>query len=237
MVIADLHIGFEDKIIRRGININPKHSVDEILEIIGKTAIQTNIKNLIILGDLKSSVKIINKTEWIYIPYFIKSVTKICNVFLIPGNHDGNITNLISEEINFMSINGMEIEDILLIHGHTSPRLSNNIKRIIIGHLHPTLSKEGSLLNGQKVWVYLKISKSAKQTENLEIIIMPKFNNIISIQDQGYFDNISSRKKRPKLPILHNLLFKKNWHIDSALCYSLDGDIIGNEDDIKKILG
>lgn len=235
IVIADLHIGFEDHIINKGIYINPKQSVDELLELITKTIKKTNIRNLIILGDLKSSVRVINKTEWTYIPYFIKSLSQICNIFLIPGNHDGNIINLLSKDTNLMSIKGIEIEDILLIHGHTSPKIKNGVRRVIMGHLHPSLNKEGRLLNGQRIWIYIRMIRNIQQKENLEIIIMPKFNNIINEQYSVFYKGVNYRK-RSKLPLLHKLLFKNNWQIDNAFCYSLNGDIIGNEQDVEKIL-
>ena len=63
---------------------------------------ETGVKELIILGDLKASIKIITKTEWDNVPYFLESLGKLFSIYLIPGNHDGNINQLLPENINMM---------------------------------------------------------------------------------------------------------------------------------------
>ncbi len=50
-----------------------------------------------------------------------------------------------------MSTKGMEINNILLTHGHAIPIIGKNIDIIVTGHLHPILKKEGNICNGQKV--------------------------------------------------------------------------------------
>ena len=171
IVITDIHIGFEEKIIKKGIFIDSKENVDEIINILLNIEYREKIKNLIILGDLKSSINIITRSEWNNIPYFLNELSKLFNIFIIPGNHDGNITHLISNDnINLMSIKGMEFDNILLTHGHALPKIGKNIEKIITGHLHPILIKEGSIINGQRVWIRIILKKSenneGKKDEN-----------------------------------------------------------------------
>ncbi|MBA3750022.1 MAG: metallophosphoesterase [Nitrosopumilus sp.] len=166
LVIADVHIGFEDKIQKKGVFVDPKKSVDEVVDFLSKIISNTQIKNLIILGDLKSSVNVITQLEWNNVPYFIRSISKFCNVYLIPGNHDGNIIHLISDDVNLMSVKGMEINNILLTHGHFIPIFGKNINKIVTGHLHPILRKEGNIVNGQKVWIRIILKKNEKESKN-----------------------------------------------------------------------
>ena len=169
LVISDIHIGFEDKINKKGIFIDPKRNVDELLDILSSTISKTQIKNLIILGDLKSSINVITQSEWNNVPYFLNSLSKLCNIYLIPGNHDGNIIHLISnDDVNLMSIKGMEINNILLTHGHTIPVIGKNINKIVTGHLHPILVKEGNIFNGQKVWIRIILIKKKIEEERKE---------------------------------------------------------------------
>ena len=83
IVITDIHIGFEDKINKKGVYIDPKKTVDEILDVLTQTIHKTQIKNLIILGDLKSSINVITRSEWNNVPYFLESLSKICNIYLV----------------------------------------------------------------------------------------------------------------------------------------------------------
>ncbi|HZH39117.1 MAG TPA: metallophosphoesterase, partial [Bacillales bacterium] len=221
LVVSDIHIGFEDKINRKGVFIDPKKNVDELLEVLSNTINKTQIDNLIILGDLKSSVSVITKSEWNNVPFFIDSLSKLCNIYLVPGNHDGNIIHLVSNNVNLMSVKGMEINNILLTHGHAIPTIGNNINKIVTGHLHPILIKEGNILNGQKVWIKIILKKNQKVSKNItrenperqiEFIIIPHFNNYLNHHVGSTIEYYS--KGKSKLPLLHNLITKKQWKME-----------------------
>ncbi len=244
LVITDIHIGFEDKINKKGVFINSKNNVDEILDNLSNTINKTRIKNLIILGDLKSSINIITQSEWNNVPYFLNALSKLCNIYLIPGNHDGNIVHLISKDINLMSMKGMEINNILLTHGHTIPVIGKNIDKIVTGHLHPILKKEGNIFNGQKVWIRIILKKTdgkimkdgwKNNERRIEFIILPHFNKYIN-----YYDSFSNenkiKEKKSKLPFLTNLITKKKWEIEQVFVISLEGAIIGSETELFKII-
>ncbi len=247
LVFSDIHIGIGDILNRKGIQIDEKKNVEENVEIINKSLVETKSDNLIILGDLKSSIKLITRSEWSNVPYFIKSLAERCNIYLVPGNHDGNINHLLPEYVNLVSSKGIQINNLLLTHGHTIPKIDNNIKKIVTGHLHPTLRKNGSILNGQKVWIRVFLMKNEKisNDENIfkndirkiEFIIMPHFNKYL---DQSLESNITfdqkNVKKKPKLPLLDNLINKKKWVIENVYFYSLEGSIIGSEEELYKIL-
>jgi putative SbcD/Mre11-related phosphoesterase len=244
LVISDLHIGFEDKINKKGVFIDPKKSVDELIDFLSKIISNTQIKNLIILGDLKSSVNVITRSEWDNVPYFVKSISKFCNIYLIPGNHDGNIIHLISDDVNLMSVKGMEINNILLTHGHVIPIIGKNINKVVIGHLHPILIKEGNILNGQKVWIRIILKKKEKESKNnsndnierkIEFIIIPHFNKYLNYY-QNYSNENKIKGKKSKIPLLNNLITKKKWQLEAAYLISLDGAIVGSENELNKIL-
>ncbi len=254
IVITDIHVGFEEKIIKKGIFIDSKENVDEITNILLDIEYREKIKNLIILGDLKSSINIITRSEWNNIPYFLNELSKLFNIFIIPGNHDGNITHLISNDnIHLMSIKGMEFDNILLTHGHAMPKIGKNIEKIITGHLHPILIKEGSIINGQRVWIRIILKKSenneGKKDENnqnkrhvqrdkkIEFIIIPHFNKYLNHSSSISLENKQSKKNlKSRLPLLNHLINKKGWEIDKVFVISLDGSIIGSENELKKIL-
>lgn len=117
-----------------------------------------------------------------------------------------------------MSINGMEINNILLTHGHVIPVTGQNINKIVTGHLHSILVKEGNIMNGQKVWnrsILIKKKKErdrkgGKNTERkIEFIIIPHFNKYINYYDGFPADEYKWKVKKSKLPLLNNIITKK----------------------------
>ena len=176
---------------------------------------------MIILADLKSSINIITRSERNNIPYFLKELFKLFNIFVIPGNHDGNITHLISNDnIHLMSIKGMEFDNILLTHGHAMSKIGKNIEKIITGHLHTNLIKEGSIINGQRIWIRIILKKSEnkerKEDENkqskrhvqrdkkIEFIIIPHFNKYLNHSSSISLENKQSKKNlKSRLPLLN----------------------------------
>ena len=232
----------EDKIRRNGILIDTRKNIDESIKLLTNVHLETGVKELIILGDLKSSIRIITRTEWDNVPYFLESLNKLFNIYLVPGNHDGNIQQLLPENINLMRSQGMEINNILLTHGHTLPRIGINVEKIIVGHLHPIIQKEGSILHGNKIWVKINLtnkdffgSKRKQNTRNIELIVMPHFNNILDYYSK-INRNTSGKRGKSRLPLLDNMTNKLNWSIDKAFLITMDGSIVGSEEELTGLL-
>src|SRR5690349_20632173 len=185
LIVSDVHIGWEEGLKKAGLAVDLSDSVMEMAEVLLNVQRKTGISNLIILGDLKSSTSVVTKSEWYNVPRFIRALEKSFTIFIIPGNHDGKLSYLLPLNSNLLLPSGLRIDDVLLIHGHTRPKITAGINRIIAGHLHPVLKKDGSILNGSKVWVKLVLSKNiSSHGDNLvgrkmEVIILPHFNELI----------------------------------------------------------
>lgn len=231
IVISDLHIGFESQIYTRGINIDGETFFDEMIKDLSDLIKSNKVHAVILLGDLKSTIGSISKQEWRKIPQFLKFLSEVADIYFVPGNHDSNIRFLIPENINVISSKGMVLDDTLLIHGHTIPTIARaNIKRIVMGHIHPVFLKDDSVINGQRVWVYLKIIKNVifPATQGaLDIVIVPAFNRYLyAINERHYTKSIS--------PIIAKAI--KSNAIQQALVVSLDGSVVGDTETLLKIL-
>lgn len=243
LVISDVHIGLEDRIKRNGILIDSRKNTDELIKLLTNIYLETGVKELIILGDLKASIRIITRTEWDNVPYFLESLCKLFKIYLIPGNHDGNINQLLPENINIMRSHGMEIDNILFTHGHIIPRIGMNVEKIIVGHLHPIIHKEGSILHGNRIWVKIRLTKKNLSgrdhninARNIELIIMPHFNSILDYYS-NINRNISGRVPgKSRLPLLDKMINKLDWSVDKAFLFSMDGSIIGLEEQLTGLL-
>lgn len=228
MIITDIHIGFESSMTSNeifiGKNSTIKQTIDEVSEIID----DEKPDSIILLGDIKSSVKNISRNEWDEVPMFFNEISKKCDVVLIPGNHDANIQRLVPDNITMISSTGMVEEDVLLTHGHTMPSENfSHVNKIIMGHLHPVFFQEDSVMNGQRVWVTIKTEKEKifpNKSGELEITIIPSFNR--------YFYATHRKKYKKSIsPIIDRIKTAS-----SAKIITLDGSIIGNESMIENVI-
>ena len=217
LVISDLHIGFEHKFSSNKITIGNNSSINEIILNIKKIIKKENPDTLILLGDVKSSIQNITKTEWRDIPYFFEEIKNSLEVILIPGNHDANIERLIPNDVTLISSKGM----IILTHGHTMPSENySNVNNIIMGHIHPVYFDKNSLLNGERIWISIKTEKSeifSSTKGKINITIVPSFNPYFYATEKRYY-------KKSISPIIEKI---KDTAI--AKIVTLDGTIIGNE--------
>ena len=227
LVITDLHIGFEGNLSQNNILLGKNTTVNESIKEVEKILVKTKPDSLILLGDIKSGIKSITKTEWNDVPIFLEKIKKQISITIIPGNHDANIEKLVPKGISLATPMGLIVEDILLTHGHTMPSENfSEVNKIIMGHVHPVFFQEGSVVNGKRVWVSIKCKKQnifPSKTGELEIIIIPSFNRYFySTHKKSYKKSIS--------PILDNL------QVLEAKIVTLDGTIIGNESLLSNII-
>jgi len=115
-----------------------------------------------------------------------------------------------------------------LTHGHVLPSENlSHVNKIIMGHVHPVYFQEGSVLDGQRVWVSIKTDKSrvfSSSSGPLEVIIIPSFNKY-------FYATYKKYHKKSISPILESIK-----DLQSAKIVTLDGSIIGNESMISNVL-
>lgn len=228
LVVTDIHIGFESSMASNKIFIGKNSTINESIQELSEIIDLENPDSVILLGDIKSSIKNITRNEWDEVPLFFKKIREKCDVILVPGNHDANIQRLIPNNISMISSTGMVEENILLTHGHTMPSENfSHVDKIIIGHVHPVFFQEDSVMNGQRVWVSIKTEKEnifPNKTGEIEITIIPSFNR--------YF--YATHRKQYKKSI--SPIISKIKEISKAKIITLDGTIIGNESNIKQVI-
>jgi len=228
LIITDLHIGFESSLFGNNIFVGKNTTIQDTINCIEEILEKTKANSLILLGDVKSSIKSIAKNEWSEVPLFFKKMSDKVETILVPGNHDANIQKLVPDEVTLVSSTGVVIENILLTHGHTMPSENfSNVDKIIMGHLHPVFFQDESVINGKRVWVSIKANKQqifSSTSGEIEITIVPSFNK--------YF--YATHKKQYKKSI--SPILEKIKKVKSAKIITLDGTIIGDESMINQIL-
>ena len=228
LVITDIHIGFEGSMSSNKVFIGKNSSINETIQDLTEIIEDEKPNAVIILGDVKSSIKNISKNEWDEVPLFFDKIGQKCEVVLIPGNHDANIQRLVPDNVSMISSAGMIEEDILFTHGHTMPSEKfSEVNRIVMGHIHPVFFEEDSLINGQRVWITLKIKKEdifPNRKGELDIVIVPSFNKY-------FYATFKKKYKKSISPIIDKI-----ENILAAKIITLEGAIIGNETKIKQII-
>jgi uncharacterized protein len=228
LVISDLHIGFEHKFSSNRSLVEKNSSINDIISNITKIIKKEKPDTLILLGDIKSSIQTITKSEWKDVPYFFEEVSKLLEVILIPGNHDANIDKLIPNDVTLISAKGMIMDDVLLTHGHTMPSENySNVSNIIMGHIHPVYFDKNSLLNGERIWITIKTDKSeifSSTKGKINITIVPSFNPYFYATEKRYY-------KKSISPIIEKIKDSV-----AAKIVTLDGTIIGNESVLRDLI-
>ena len=228
LIVTDIHIGFESSMASNEIFIGKNSTIKESIQELSEIIDSENPDSVILLGDIKSSIKNITRSEWDEVPLFFKKIREKCDVVLIPGNHDANIQKLIPDNISMISSTGMVEENILLTHGHTMPSENfSHVDKIIMGHIHPVFFQDDSVMNGQRVWVSIKTEKEnifPNKTGEIEITIIPSFNR--------YF--YATHRKQYKKSI--SPIISKIKEISKAKIITLDGTIIGDESIIEQVI-
>ena len=227
LVITDLHLGFENALSLNNVFLGKNKTVTEITKEIELIIDKTKPDSLILLGDVKSGINSITKTEWETVPVFFENITKLIDTILVPGNHDANIEKLIPNEITLAGSKGIIIDDILLTHGHTMPSENfSQINTIVMGHIHPVFFEKESLINGERVWVSIISDKQKifhSKSGELELIILPSFNRYFYATQKKFY-------KKSISPIIEKM------NVMQAKILRLDGTIIGNEEMLSTVI-
>jgi uncharacterized protein len=230
IAVSDLHIGLEAELSAKGITVKPRLVTDMAGELAGLAELQ-HAGGIILLGDIKHTVGAISKQEWDEIPAFLKQLSAKAEVYLVPGNHDGNIRHLVPSSVNVISSKGMALGDTLLVHGHSMPSdVRSHVKRIVMGHVHPVFLKRGSVINGERVWIYLQARKEAVFSEQgaLEVIIIPSFNSYL------YATGERTYRHKSISPIITRIM--QSDAVEKCIVATLDGSIVGDAAVLQHIL-
>jgi uncharacterized protein len=90
----------------------------------------------------------------------------------------------------------------------------------VLGHIHPVFLKKGSVINGERVWLYIQTRKEAIFAEKgmLDIVVVPTFNPYLyATSEKTYHKSIS--------PIIKRVM---QHGVKKCIVATLDGSIVGD---------
>lgn len=250
LIIADLHLGWEINLAHRGIHI-PSQAT-KILQKLLKVISITNPETLIILGDVKHTIARAESGEWKDIPEFFETIkTRINDIQVVRGNHDGNLEPLLPRSVQLHPSSGITLDAVGLFHGHTWPaKKLLDSKVLVMGHAHPTLSFRDALgfQITTPVWVKVGIDKRKLETPRLskhaktstlrgpsgklsarprakQLIIIPCFNDFLGGRPIN--------KRGGNKGYIGPLLRSEATNIEKGQVYLLDGTFLGTVEQLR----
>ncbi len=185
VVIADLHLGFEEYMSKRGVYLPPLQ-LKRALEVLRRLP---KSKTLVIAGDIKHSFEGLGRHEKKDVISFLDEATKkFDEVILIKGNHDTFIKPILSEfGVDFAD----ELKDgnLVIIHGHEM--LKSDAKTIIMGHEHPSITLRDQLGVAAKFPCFLHVPLA----DGREVIVLPSVGayqsgTSVTLDKRGYLSPI-----------------------------------------------
>ncbi|PIN81618.1 phosphoesterase [Candidatus Woesearchaeota archaeon CG10_big_fil_rev_8_21_14_0_10_30_7] len=196
LIIGDLHLGYEGYLEKKGVLI-PRFQLKDIIRKL-KKLLKLKIKRVILNGDIKHEFGKILKQEWTDITKLFDLLNNY-EVIVIKGNHDV-ILHPITDRKNIGIVKEYQLDDVLIIHGDSEPKIDKTIKTIIMGHEHPAISfKETGRV--EKYKCFLKGIYKKKT-----LIVQPSFNPLIEGSD--------ILKERFLSPLFKNITNCEIWVID-----------------------
>lgn len=173
LVIADLHLGYEEAFNNKGTLI-PRMQFKDTYERIEKILKENEVETAVITGDLKHEFGVINRSEWDNILKIIDLFLKYCKkLVIIKGNHDMTLP-FITRKKGIELSEYYKIEDIVICHGD---KIIDNedfkkSKLIIIGHEHPAIG-----LREKSKYENFKCFLKGKYLNKI-LIVLPSFNTL-----------------------------------------------------------
>ncbi|MDI6730821.1 MAG: metallophosphoesterase [Candidatus Altarchaeum sp.] len=178
LIIADLHLGYENALINEGILI-PKFQYRKITNRLEKIFHAANsychVKRIVINGDLKHEFGRSSRQEYEETHRFINFLKNYADeIVLIRGNHD-NFVMTITENSNVKFCENFTIKNFFILHGDKIPENFDNLaknKVVVIAHEHPCVGLRTSERT-EKMKCFLNGNFEGKN-----LIVIPAFNFI-----------------------------------------------------------
>ena len=256
LVIADLHIGWELALSKKGIHVPTQ--TQKLQQKLSTLISEHKPQELLVLGDVKHTVAKAEIGEWRDVPDFFSNLkNQVGKILVIRGNHDGNLDPLLPENVKALPATGTSFGDIGFFHGHTwpSPTLLG-CKTLVMGHVHPVVSfrDPAGFRISRQVWVRadcdktrmaevllqryrVKVENSAEKTlmkhygvrsRVQQLFIMPSFNDFLG----GRPLNVVRGDAKTEMT-LGPVLRSGAVNVEKAETYLLDGTFLGTLSQLK----
>jgi putative SbcD/Mre11-related phosphoesterase len=226
LVVADLHIGLEMELKEAGFILpsQTEKMIDRLLQLLE----DSKAEKLVVIGDLKHNIPQTSRQEWDEIPMLVQAAQEhVDSVEILPGNHDGGIRKVLSDDVKIWTSRGTVIGEVGLFHGHAWPSKEvMESKTAIMAHDHPTVlfvDKLG-MRTYKRCWVRSSFRRKSDRFERMpkELVVMPTFNEFCG----------GTPINDPRSKLLGPMLSNEYLVLSKSKVHLLDGTYLGMRSDL-----
>jgi putative SbcD/Mre11-related phosphoesterase len=139
VVMADIHLGFEEDMASKGIYL-PRTQLSKALDILDKVLNFVEVSMLIVAGDIKHHFEKLGRKEARDLKDFLEvAVKKFKKVVVVRGNHDTYLMS-ICRKFEVKLFDALWLGTILVVHGHRDLEYRKDFDIVIMGHEHPSIA-------------------------------------------------------------------------------------------------
>jgi putative SbcD/Mre11-related phosphoesterase len=192
LILADLHIGYEEEARRHGVLV-PQEQRGYFAKELERLIAEHRPRMVVLAGDVKHEFGRISQEEWSDVLRLIRRVRELgCVVEVVGGNHDVLIKPILDKleitlrkvfiitttraksEQSILIVHGDEELDTLVKTGILDKKGLRRVETIIIGHEHPALTiTDGVRTETVKCFLAGTYSYARKR---YDMVVMPSFN-------------------------------------------------------------
>jgi len=256
LIISDLHVGWEMALSSKGIHVPSQ--MPKLLARLLNLLSEYKPDRLLILGDVKHTIATAEIGEWHDIPdLFNELKTKVREILVIRGNHDGNLEPLLPDSVDLLPATGFAFGEAGFFHGHQWPTPSIlQCRSLVMGHVHPVVAfrDPAGFRITRQVWVKIQCDRKRlsqailerhnkkeksrmleslnEEPETIELLIMPSFNDFLGGRPLNESRLTSGALNET---IAGPVLRSDAVDLENAETYLLDGTFLGTLGQLRSL--
>lgn len=194
VVIADVHLGYEEEMAGVGVFL-PRAQLRRALELLESLATRHRGARLVIAGDLKHSFSRLLRQERLEVPRLLQRAQELGfrEVIVVRGNHDNFVSHIVKAAGAEFLEDHLDLgKGVVVAHGHRDPQTSYEL--LLMGHEHPAI--QVSMAGGRaKFPVFLAVPLE----DGSEALVLPpagayQVGNVVSTIRENYLSPIIKEK-------------------------------------------
>ncbi len=169
LVMADLHLGYEDALREKGVEL-PYEQYPWIKREIMRYIREREPETVILNGDIKHEFGGALSQEWREVLDLIRSLREEgVRIEVVRGNHDNYLIPILLKEGIDIRDPYLILDNVMYFHGHKELlAVPKGVDLIVMGHEHPAISLRDDLGGGHKFKVFLKGNYLG-----IEVLVLP----------------------------------------------------------------
>ncbi|MFP4000819.1 MAG: metallophosphoesterase [Candidatus Natronoplasma sp.] len=176
LIISDLHLGLEALMAESGLYM-PKFQLEEMKNDLEELSEKRDFEKLMVCGDIKHEFSETSYQEKVEVEEFLEFSQKLAkDIYLVKGNHDNYLIYPVKKYENVELEESFVFDGVNFIHGDKKVESINgpDVEYIVMGHEHAALSLTDEVGAREKIRCFLY----GEMRNGKKLIVMPAFSRL-----------------------------------------------------------